>query len=199
MVRHLVEHGLDVSAADIAPACLAHVAHRFPSVTTIQLNGRDLANIEDSRFDLCTAYSVLHHIPDYIASLRELGRVLKPGGVLFIDHENNEEFWRPAPDYRQFRRQALRFDWRKYLRPENYYHALRRLFDPRHVNEGDIHVWPDDHIDWAAIRAALGAMTFEIVEEQDYLGYRSLYRREVYDRFEDRCTDTKLLIARKPA
>ena len=55
-------------------------------------------------------------------------------------------------------------------------------------------VWPDDHI-WAAIRAALGEMKFEIVEEQDYLGFRSLYRRAVYDR----CTDTKLLIARKPA
>jgi hypothetical protein len=75
---------------------------------------------------------------------------------------------------------------------------LRRVFDPKFANEGDIHVWPDDHIDWGQIKQAM-ADDFEIVLEQDYLLYQQLYRRQVYDRYSDRCSDTKVMIFRKRA
>lgn len=200
LTRHMLDLGLRVTAADVSTDFLRLVERRFPSdrLELLQMNGRDLSNIPDSSFDLVAAYSVLHHIPDYLAAIGELARILKPGGVMMLDHEQNERFWQGDPVYREFTRAALRFDWRKYLTPSNYVHRVRRLFNPRYTNEGDIHVFPDDHIEWGKIEALLlGDHGFETVAEEDYLLYRTLYRREVYDRYVGRCTDTKLMIFRK--
>jgi ubiquinone/menaquinone biosynthesis C-methylase UbiE len=41
----------------------------------------------NSRFDIITLSSVLHHLPNYFGTLENLTRVLKPGGVLYLTHE----------------------------------------------------------------------------------------------------------------
>jgi ubiquinone/menaquinone biosynthesis C-methylase UbiE len=156
----------------------------------------DTAGVADASFDLIATYSVLHHIPDYLGAVAELARMCRPGGVIMIDHEQNDAFWQADPVYRAFQRSALRFDWRKFLTPSNYLHRLRRIANPRHSNEGDIHVWPDDHIEWLKIKELMAQSGFEVVLEQDYLLYRKLYRREVFDRYVGRCTDTKVMIFR---
>jgi ubiquinone/menaquinone biosynthesis C-methylase UbiE len=198
LTSHLLALGLDVTAADVSPGFLNLVRSRYPQVSTLLMNGRDLSNVPDSSFDLVATYSVLHHVPDYIGAVREMARICRPGGVVCIDHEQNEHYWDRDPIYDRFQREAVRFDWRKYLRPMNYVHRLRRVFDPKFANEGDIHVWPDDHIDWGQIKQAM-ADNFEVVLEQDYLLYHQLYRRQVYDRYSDRCSDTKVMIFRKCA
>ena len=48
---------------------------------------------EDNSFDAATAYSFIHHLEDYRPVLREAYRVLKPGGVFYIDLEPNKLFW----------------------------------------------------------------------------------------------------------
>jgi ubiquinone/menaquinone biosynthesis C-methylase UbiE len=180
LTGHLLALGFDVTAADVSPGFLDLVHSRHPQVVTVLMNGRDLSNIPDSSFDLVATYSVLHHVPDYIGAVREMARICRPGGVVCFDHEQNERYWEGDPLYGRFRREAMRFDWRKYLRPMNYLYKIRRTFDPKFANEGDIHVWPDDHIDWGKIKQAM-ANDFEIVLEQDYLLYQQLYRREIYD------------------
>ena len=45
-----------------------------------------LFDFEDDRFDLVTAFSVLHHIANVSTVVREIGRVLRPGGV-FLTRE----------------------------------------------------------------------------------------------------------------
>ena len=157
------------------------------------------ARFADSSFDLVATYSVLHHVPDYLAAVKEMARVCATGGVILIDHEQNEEYWEQRPEYLELQTEALRPDWRKFLRPSNYVHKLRRLFNPRHTNEGDIHVWPDDHIEWGKISDALGQLGFECVLSRDYLLYRGRYRREIFDRFVGRVTDNKVMIFRKQA
>jgi ubiquinone/menaquinone biosynthesis C-methylase UbiE len=197
--RHMLDLGLHVTAADVSPDFLRLVERRFPSerLSLLEMNGSDLSNVDDSSFDLIAAYSVLHHIPDYLAAIAELARVCRPGGVIMLDHEHTEKYWLGDPVYSEFRGAALRFDWRKYLTPSNYVHKVRRLINPRHTNEGDIHVFPDDHILWSKIKALLAGAGFEIVVENDYLLYHSRYRREVFERYDGRCTDTKLMIFRK--
>lgn len=199
LTRHLVDSGFEVTAADVSSGFLQLIRSRYPTVTTLEMNGRDLSNIPDGSFDLVGTYSVLHHIPDYLGAVREMARVCKVGGVIFIDHEPTDEYWVPNSTYNEFRSRALRFDWRKYVRPRNYFHYLWRLFDPRHTNEGDIHVWPDDHVEWVKIGAVLGELGFEIVHQDDYLLCRGLYRREIYDQYAERCSDTKMMIFRKCA
>jgi ubiquinone/menaquinone biosynthesis C-methylase UbiE len=199
LTSHLLALGLEVTAADVSPEFLQLVQSRYPRVATVQMNGRDLSNIAEASFDLVATYSVLHHVPDYLAAVREMARICKPGGVVSIDHEQNESYWSGDSLYARFRRKALRFDWRKYLRPLNYVHRLRRVFDPKFANEGDIHVWPDDHIDWSRIKRAMLDCGLEIVLEQDYLLYQQLYRSDVYDQFSGRCTDTKMMLFRKCA
>lgn len=199
LTRHLLSLGMEVTAADISEAFLDLVRSRFEGepVRTLHMNGRDLSGVGDASFDVVATYSVLHHVPDYLGAVAEMARVCRPGGVVVIDHEQNDAYWTPSADYSAFRREALRFDWRKYLTPSNYLHRLRRVFEPRYSNEGDIHVWPDDHIEWERIKAVMAAAGFEVAGEEDYLLYRKLYHREVYDRYAGRCTDMRAMTFRK--
>ena len=201
LTGHLLRLGFHVTAADVSQAFLKLVEARHPDapLRTHRLNGSDLREFEDGAFDLVATYSVLHHIPDYLGALAEAARVTAPGGVVVIDHELNEEFWTGNPAFGQLQKEALRPDWSRFFRPSNYYHKLRRLFDPRHANEGDIHVWPDDHIEWPKVRGLLEGLGFEVIREEDYLLYRGRYRPDVFDRFVGRCTDTKVMIFRKCA
>jgi ubiquinone/menaquinone biosynthesis C-methylase UbiE len=197
--RILLDLDMEVVAADVSQGFLDLVRSRSPDarLTTSLLNGRDLSGLASDSFDLVAAYSVLHHIPDYLGAVAEMARVCRPGGVMIIDHELTDEYWGRDPVYRAFLKEGLRFDWRKYLRPSNYLHRIRRIRNPRYANEGDIHIWPDDHIEWAKLKATASAGGMDVVHEEDYLLFRKLYRRDVYNRFVGRCTDTKLLILRK--
>jgi 2-polyprenyl-3-methyl-5-hydroxy-6-metoxy-1,4-benzoquinol methylase len=46
------------------------------------------ANFENGRFDVVYMRDVIEHIPDPAAFLREVNRVLKPGGMVFLDTHN---------------------------------------------------------------------------------------------------------------
>jgi len=199
--RHLLALDLNVTAADVSQGFLDLVRSRYTDerLATYLMKDGDLSGLEDGRFDMIATYSVLHHIPDYLAACAELARLCRPGGVIMIDHEATEEHWKGDPVYRALQKSALRFDWRKFLTPANYAHRVRRIFNPRHSNEGDIHVWPDDHIEWSKIKDLMARLGFEVVLEEDYLLYRKLYRREVFENYVGRCTDTKVMIFRKCA
>lgn len=199
LTRHLLALGVSVTSADVSRRFLEMIRSRYPAAQTLAMNGRDLSNLADNSFDMVAVYSVLHHIPDYLGAVRELARACKPGGVVFIDHERTDEYWDSDPSYAAFRKLALRFDWRKYMRPSNYWHWLRRRFNPRHANEGDIHVWPEDRIEWAKIAEIMAASGFEVVVSENYLLDRRLYRQEVYDRYAGVCSDTKVMVFRKLA
>ena len=65
----------------------------------------------DGSFDLVTAYSVLHHLADHRPALAEAARVLRPGGVLYVDLEPNRAFWRAIEDVeKDFRSRFDRLD-----------------------------------------------------------------------------------------
>jgi ubiquinone/menaquinone biosynthesis C-methylase UbiE len=199
LTRHLLGLGFDVTAADVSQGFLDLVSNRYasPRLRTLLMDSGRISELSDGIFDFAAAYSVLHHIPDYLQACRELARVCKPGGVVVLDHEHTEGFWLGNPLYDEFRSRALRFDWRKYLIPENYLHRVIRVFNPRHSNEGDIHVWPDDHIEWSQIRDAMGEENMEVIVEREYLLNHKLYRPNVYRQYLGRCTDMKMMILRK--
>jgi ubiquinone/menaquinone biosynthesis C-methylase UbiE len=61
-----------------------------------KLDGHTLGQ-PDRSCDVVTMNSVLHHLPDPGATLREIGRVLKPGGCLVVAHEPNRRFYASGP------------------------------------------------------------------------------------------------------
>lgn len=199
LTQHLLHFDLEVTAADVSAHFLKLVQHRYQTnkLSVLQLNGRDLSNIDSESFDFIALYSVLHHIPDYLSAVEELARVCKPGGVIYMDHENNPDYWLNKREYNEFIKKAKRFDVKKYLNFYNYIHKVRSLFNPRYSNEGDIHVWPDDHIEWSLIEDSLVSNGFEVVLTKDYLHYNRLYRMDVFRAYENRLSDMRVMAFRR--
>jgi len=205
LTRHLIDLGMRTVSADVSDKFLKGIERRFSGTglsETVAINGKDLSNLESGRFDLAATYSVLHHVPDYLSIVREMCRVLKSGGVLYIDHEVNESYWERPTEYVEFISKARpKVDFKRCLRllldVRGYIHILRRLENPRYKREGDIHVWPDDHIEWDEIERVLTGEGLEVIVRQDYLVYRSIYSLDVYNEYRDRCADQRVLIARK--
>jgi ubiquinone/menaquinone biosynthesis C-methylase UbiE len=67
------------SGADCEPA-MRHLDGQCPGLPPASL-------------DVVTINSVLHHLPDPDAFLREVAQALKPGGLFIIGHEPNRGFW----------------------------------------------------------------------------------------------------------
>lgn len=62
----------------------------------LRLAGGEGAHIPfaDNSFDLVTLYGVMHHIIRHEPVLREIRRVLRPGGTVYMDHDPNYYFGR---------------------------------------------------------------------------------------------------------
>jgi 2-polyprenyl-3-methyl-5-hydroxy-6-metoxy-1,4-benzoquinol methylase len=82
---------------------------------------RDLA-ISDSRFDVVTMYDLLEHLDDPISDVKEVFRILKPGGVFFILTPNDEAF------LRRISKMVYRLSFHSFDEP------MRRLYYPDHLS-----------------------------------------------------------------
>jgi ubiquinone/menaquinone biosynthesis C-methylase UbiE len=192
LTRHLLEEGAQVTAGDVSPGCLAEVERRFAEtgrVETKLLDGAGLGQFADGSFDLVACYSVLHHVPDYLALVHEMARVVRTGGVVYIDHERHDASWLPSPARDAFLREAIvwpKKNWRRFVRFSSYWRRIRprlewrRWLNPRWMPEGDLHIWPDDHIQWAGIVEQLAAGGVEVVAVHDYLLYEARYQRAAW-------------------
>lgn len=60
---------------------------RFGSVDAREMSAQAL-DFEDDTFDLVVSHEVFEHLPDVEAAVRELRRVMKPGGVTYIYTHN---------------------------------------------------------------------------------------------------------------
>ncbi|HZR01997.1 MAG TPA: class I SAM-dependent methyltransferase [Burkholderiales bacterium] len=200
--------GCDVVAADVSAKSLDILAGRSTGtpISTAVLDGPDLP-FPDASFDIVATYSVLHHVPDYLHAVAEMARVLRPGGLMYIDHETSDDAWTPSAALARYRRKTR-------LTPAAHLaHLLRtgELFtfafaktalmkafvDRRYEREGDLHVWPDDHIQWSDIEDTAGRHGLEVIRRHDYLLYRPRGGVALYREHENACNDTRYIIARK--
>jgi len=214
LTLHLLELGAKVVAADVSSTSLEILKRKTSEradCKCVLCNGIDLSLFQEQTFDMIATYSVLHHVPDYLAIVREFSRLLKPGGVVYIDHEHCPSFWQENPRYQIYTsrivgKQTLlnRFlnQARNKLVKMFDLHAWRRLARRRilgkttyNSEQGDIHVYPDDHIEWTRIQNVLSC--FEILRQEDYLVCRERDCEDIWRTNKDLLSDMRVFVARK--
>jgi len=208
LTAHFLDAGARVTAADVSAECLRLVSEKFGAsgrLDTRLLDGRGLGTFADASVDVAACYSVLHHVSDYLALVREMARVVRPGGVVYIDHERHDDSWDSA-EREQFVAEAVVWPpkrWTRFVKPQNYWRRIRPLLqwqrwrNPRWMPEGDLHIWPDDHIEYRRVRATLAEAGVTDIELDDYLLYEARYQRDVWERWRHRVTDYRMLMGRK--
>ncbi len=72
-----------VTALDVSPGSLHAANGKAPGAALCQASLGELP-FEQSAFDVIWSWGMLHYVPDPPAALREVGRVLKPGGAAVI-------------------------------------------------------------------------------------------------------------------
>jgi 2-polyprenyl-3-methyl-5-hydroxy-6-metoxy-1,4-benzoquinol methylase len=167
LTNHLLQLGFNVTAADVSIESLEVLKNRYNCKTVLLENGSTKILTSDS-YDLVCLYSVLHHVPDYLALLVELDRICKPGGIIYIDHENSPMYWERLEEFKNIYKKISKMDLSKYIRFSNYVHKIKSMFIHKYTNEGDIHVWPDDHIEWHDIDRTLESLGYRRADESEF-------------------------------
>ncbi len=91
LTRHLVKNFKKVNAIDITPAMLAKIP-RYDNLE-VEICQVEQMPFPNATFDFVCAYSFLHHLYDPDVALKEMIRVMRPNGVLYVDLEPNAKYW----------------------------------------------------------------------------------------------------------
>jgi ubiquinone/menaquinone biosynthesis C-methylase UbiE len=86
-VQLFAEAGADVSARDLTPWAVETTRRRlaaFDLEADVQQGDGERLELEDAQFDLVFSWGVIHHSSDMDRALRELVRVLRPGGTIVL-------------------------------------------------------------------------------------------------------------------
>lgn len=101
--RAALAHFPEVTAVDLSPAVLAQIPEA--NIRKVCAPCEELPFPQD-HFDVVGAFATLHHLYDPRELVREAHRVLKPGGLLYTDHDIERSFVRrfrwPLRAYRAF-------------------------------------------------------------------------------------------------
>jgi ubiquinone/menaquinone biosynthesis C-methylase UbiE len=216
LTQHLLRLGASVMAADVSPKSLEVLKKKFgdrQDLTTLVLNGIYLREIADNSIDMIATYSVLHHVPDYLKIVEEFVRVVKPGGIIYIDHEVDETYWEYNPDYMNYlkalghsfyndhafelgleRKTGIKGCIRAFLKKLR---PMPHQTTPILMGDGDIHVHRHDHIEWKEIKNILNEQC-TIEAEKTYLVCRETeVPPSAWEKWHDQCFDMRFIIARK--
>jgi len=82
----------EIHGVDITPAMMQRVKTDKGNITLHQSTAEAMP-FADASFDAVTAYSFVDHVADQGALLREIARVLRPGGVFYADLVPSRLFW----------------------------------------------------------------------------------------------------------
>ena len=82
-----LSHQYSVVGLDVSRLFLDHARGRNSELTFVQGSLTDLP-FDDNSFDAAGLYNVIEHIPDIDQAVAEMSRVVKPGGLIFINAPN---------------------------------------------------------------------------------------------------------------
>jgi SAM-dependent methyltransferase len=84
----LTERARSFTAVDKLKPVLDELQLKYPAAKFISMNIPPLGGLPDNAFDLVVSFQVIEHIQDDILFLKEINRVLKPGGTALITTPN---------------------------------------------------------------------------------------------------------------
>jgi ubiquinone/menaquinone biosynthesis C-methylase UbiE len=87
----------EIHGVDVTQAMLDRVDRSSGNVT-LHRSMAEKTPFPDGHFDAASAYSFIHHLTDYAEVLREVHRVLRPGGAFYVDLDPNKLFWKAIAD-----------------------------------------------------------------------------------------------------
>lgn len=85
-VKMAVDDGIDAIACDYSKEALLH-AEKHYGLKTLQSPAESI-DAPDESFDVVTMFHTIEHLPDPMKVLREMYRVLKPNGLIFLETPN---------------------------------------------------------------------------------------------------------------
>jgi SAM-dependent methyltransferase len=163
------------------------------------------------------SYSVLHHVPDYLNTIDEFVRIVRPGGIIYVDHEVSPSYWEMSETYNAYLKDLGGRFLQDHLYeldmvvPEpqmsNTFFSKRwfsHLFNrnkegiTRVVGDyGDIHVFMHDHIEWENIASHM-SKGCDVIAKEDYLVCRERTDDPViWQKWRHKCSDMRYMIFRK--
>jgi len=116
MTEGLVERGVRVIAVDLAEAMLKEMKRKFKESETIdyRLGDSEHLPVDDDTVDYVFGNMVLHHVESPIKAIREMVRILKPGGILILTDLDEHRFEFLKHEHRDrwmgFKRESLK-EW----------------------------------------------------------------------------------------
>jgi len=103
----IYKEGMTVVATDLSPKMVLAAVRRFPFLRGCVADAAGLP-FESERFDILQSLGVLEYIGPYEQALREMRRVLKPGGTLVISVPNRHSLFRRLHRLERFLTAPLR-------------------------------------------------------------------------------------------
>jgi SAM-dependent methyltransferase len=138
MAMNWAQHGAQFTAVDINPVSVLHTARRFEVFDlsgTIREGDAENLPFPDDSFEYAYSWGVLHHTPNTRQAIRELYRVLAPGGrVGVMLYHRNSVLYRFMTDYIEG---CLHLE-KEFLNPLE----LASRYADGGRDEGNPHTWP---------------------------------------------------------
>lgn len=133
MAQEILARGWEYVGRDLAPAMIDEARRRFANDAraTFAVGSAEHSDAPDRSFDVVVAMGLVEYVADDALALREMHRVLKPGGLLLVSLPN---WWSPArmwdrwvlsPAARLLGRKARTSVRHREYRPAAYRAALR--------------------------------------------------------------------------
>jgi SAM-dependent methyltransferase len=104
MLSHLAAYG-KAQGVDIDEEAIGYCRER--GLTEVRLGSAETLPFQDGSFDLVTALDVVEHLDDDEAALREMRRVLRPGGNLLLTVPAHPFLWGDQDEVNQHRRRYV--------------------------------------------------------------------------------------------